>query len=254
MTKVHGRTATLDERKKWSSYLVALAREQQLNEYQVRQAFDCWQRAIELDANVMYPSGSISNDTLPALYWTWGTSEQTLTAEFHPTHLEWFYASDVEHDPEGSDDGGCTEFPERFFQLMQQFTRPLPMRNELDIELMERLNAQMEAAVVEGKRLLVTGADTAGDTSGDDFNRAHAELTEHLLANLPAIIENAKWREAYDEQFPDLDPKDSIALEELRSAIDSHLGWACDEDEERGNYVERVREVGEELRTEGFKP
>lgn len=116
--------------------------------------------------------------------------------------------------------------------------------NALDIELIERLNAQMEAAVVEGKRLLATGADTAGDTSGDDFNRAHAELTEHLLANLPSIIENAKWREAYDEQFPDLDPNDSIALTELRAAIDDHLGWDTDEEEMNGDYVARLKEVG----------
>lgn len=46
----------------------------------------------------------------------------------------------------------------------------------------------------------------------------------------------------------DIDPKDSESLRRLREIIDSELGWATSEDEERGDYEARLREVAEELR------
>lgn len=45
------------------------------------------------------------------------------------------------------------------------------------------------------------------------------------------------------------DPRDSASLEELRSAIDDALGWENEADEEAGDYVRRVREVGVALDT-----
>ena len=42
-----------------------------------------------------------------------------------------------------------------------------------------------------------------------------------------------------------VDPKDSGRLLELRQAIDTHLGWSSHPAEQQGDYVARVREVGE---------
>lgn len=41
-----------------------------------------------------------------------------------------------------------------------------------------------------------------------------------------------------------VDPKDSAALQELRAAIDDHLSWDSNENEEKADYVARVRQVG----------
>jgi len=41
---------------------------------------------------------------------------------------------------------------------------------------------------------------------------------------------------------------DSSALCALRQAVDEHLGWASPEEEEDGDYVARVKQVGEQLR------
>lgn len=44
-----------------------------------------------------------------------------------------------------------------------------------------------------------------------------------------------------------VDPKDPERLLELRQAIDSYLGWKSQEDEEHGDYVFRIREIGDML-------
>jgi hypothetical protein len=44
-----------------------------------------------------------------------------------------------------------------------------------------------------------------------------------------------------------IDPKDSAALLALRNAIDEELGWETQEEEEAGDYVARVRQVGAQL-------
>jgi hypothetical protein len=44
-----------------------------------------------------------------------------------------------------------------------------------------------------------------------------------------------------------VDVEDSARLLELRSAIDTYLGWRSPESEERGDYVARVREVAEAI-------
>ena len=46
----------------------------------------------------------------------------------------------------------------------------------------------------------------------------------------------------------DVDPGDSASLQALREAIDEHLAWDNQEDEDRGDYVARVRQVGQKLR------
>lgn len=45
-----------------------------------------------------------------------------------------------------------------------------------------------------------------------------------------------------------VDPNDSAALLELRCAIDDYLGWSSKKDQETGDYVERIREVGRLIR------
>jgi len=52
----------------------------------------------------------------------------------------------------------------------------------------------------------------------------------------------------------DTDPEDSDRLRELRAAIDNHLGWASPEDEGRGDYLARVKEVGAMLKMAEFPP
>jgi len=44
-----------------------------------------------------------------------------------------------------------------------------------------------------------------------------------------------------------VDPGDSARLLELRQAIDSYLGWKSKDDEEHGDYVFRIREIGDML-------
>ena len=44
-----------------------------------------------------------------------------------------------------------------------------------------------------------------------------------------------------------VDPEDSGRLLELREAIEHYLGWANERSQEAGDYVARVREVGDAL-------
>lgn len=46
----------------------------------------------------------------------------------------------------------------------------------------------------------------------------------------------------------DVDPADSDRLQELRAAVDDYLGWENAEEEEAGDYVARVKQVGEKIR------
>jgi hypothetical protein len=65
-------------------------------------------------------------------------------------------------------------------------------------------------------------------------------------------IHDAKERIAELDAMPDpgfgVDPEDSQRLCALRQAIDDHLGWANDADEEAADYVARVVEVGAKLK------
>ncbi len=63
------------------------------------------------------------------------------------------------------------------------------------------------------------------------------DLQRHLRASQPAT-----------ETFSPEDPDDGARLIELRGAIDEHIGWADAASEERGDYLARVRQVGELLR------
>lgn len=73
------------------------------------------------------------------------------------------------------------------------------------------------------------------DVAGDDAFRMRAEIRELL----------APWGNGdADIGGFGVDPEDSQQLLDLREAIDTHLGWANAEDEERGDYVRRIREVG----------
>jgi hypothetical protein len=49
-----------------------------------------------------------------------------------------------------------------------------------------------------------------------------------------------------------VDPKDSAALLELRAAIDEHLGWRKQKEEDAGDYVARVKQVAKMMRPFGL--
>jgi hypothetical protein len=70
------------------------------------------------------------------------------------------------------------------------------------------------------------------------------------LATLEGVVaELAEMRRIYDALVPDdglpgfgVDPKDSVALLELRQAVDDALGWETLEQEEAADYPARVRQ------------
>ncbi len=65
-------------------------------------------------------------------------------------------------------------------------------------------------------------------------------LERHLRASQPAT----------ETGYPDfgVDPRDSESLLALRDAIDDHLGWENQAEEDNGDYLTRIRQVGELLR------
>jgi hypothetical protein len=80
------------------------------------------------------------------------------------------------------------------------------------------------------------------------------DLHEALGTVEGAIAALTEMRRNYDALVPadglpgfGVDPKDSVALLELRQAVDDYLGWETLEQEEAADYAARVRQVGKHL-------
>ena len=86
------RNATSDERGRWASFLRRLAADENLTDAQRDAALDVWQRAIETDPNVMYPTVHI-DPASRTLHFSWNPRPLSFEIEIDGEgRLEWYFA------------------------------------------------------------------------------------------------------------------------------------------------------------------
>lgn len=124
VTDIRFRNATQSERDKWNECLTTLGanvKSGALTKYQAESAVDIWNKAIEVNANVMYPSAGITEDG--ALYLSWNPGRRCLVIEIKPESIEWFFADDDTQAEHGSETD-VTVLPPLAFSFLRGFTRP----------------------------------------------------------------------------------------------------------------------------------
>lgn len=118
-----GRVATPDERARWTEYLLSLEtrhRDGVISAYQAKCVLDTWQRAIEIEPNVMYPTAGTTEDG--DIYLAWNPPGRTLTLEVFRDGVDWFYEDLATNDRDGSESVEATP-PPRFYTYLRGFPR-----------------------------------------------------------------------------------------------------------------------------------
>lgn len=235
------RLASPEDRNKWNSYLASLGNHESTNlgHNQVVRMLDCWQRALEADPNVKYPTSRHVDDPrteTTSVHWTWGIAgvpgkPEVLEVEFGHDCNEWFYLDGLYR--EGSETE-CSELPSRFYELLRRFSRGGP-----------RVNRDVKPISLD---LDLVDPTKVGQMLRENNWGALEIVTSELVANIHEIVEAVRWQRAFQKQEPDLDPADSLELRWLRHAIDTELGWANEADQEGGDYLARIKEVGAQLK------
>ncbi len=109
---------------------------------------------------------------------------------------------------------------------------------------------QMRAVGVPNERDIALVLSNVTDEWFERFLRALQRRSPNRAMVIASIVETAAINDVaggdVDPGFA-FDPKDSAELLRIRQAIDSYLGWKNQADEARGDYVTRVREVGDAL-------
>ena len=92
----------------------------------------------------------------------------------------------------------------------------------------------------------------------EESRKGKRELATELSAHggLLPVQHPRPSQPATEPGFADfgVDPRDSESLLALRQAIDDHLGWENKAEEDNGDYLTRIRQVGELLRKEKPAP
>lgn len=118
----HGRSATAAERNRWTAFLREIACDSRLSVQQRDGVLDIWQRAIEREPNVMYPTATITDEGSVCL--SWNPPGRTIEVELRAGgRVEWFASDAASAEVRGSPDGGEAGVPKEFFDLLVGFVR-----------------------------------------------------------------------------------------------------------------------------------
>lgn len=118
------RSATLQDRQRWAKYLLqlgALHRDGLITEFQATTVLDVWQRAIELEPNVAYPTAGRTESG--SVYMSWSPRDRVLTFEVSSTGCSWFFMDRLTGAYDGSDDESEPAVPAKFFSFLRTFIR-----------------------------------------------------------------------------------------------------------------------------------
>jgi len=89
------RNATTEERDRWARYLVELAGDDSMPSPQRSAAIDVWQRIIEREPSVMYPTCGKDEEDL-TFYFSWGGRSRSMEIQVDTSGgISWFYRDHV---------------------------------------------------------------------------------------------------------------------------------------------------------------
>jgi hypothetical protein len=116
------RTATKAERDAWASFLLSLPSNIDLTQAQRTAVVDVWQRAIETEPNVMYPTVG-SDPEAGTVYLAWNPRGLSFVVEIDSDgKLQWHFADHRTHHADGSEEWDV-ELEPKALTLLRLFRR-----------------------------------------------------------------------------------------------------------------------------------